>query len=215
MGSPGAQDELASVVDLGSGAGAAGFVGKISEVSWIQRCREILFRQSAGGVDISQRDLDLHLLRAQDLNYHMDDVELLSVDEDRVDALEWPPLEEAMALSKAFFDSLYAVFPFIDQDQFYDVLNHFPRHKAGLSWDERRWLSMANLVFGLGSRWLHLAAPESEFGSEDHLLYYARARSLGLDHRLLFDHPTLEQIQALGLLAGYLFVNNSIARLVF
>ena len=51
----------------------------------------MLFRQSAGGVDISQKDLDLHLIRAQDLNYHMDDVELLSVDESRIDALAWPP----------------------------------------------------------------------------------------------------------------------------
>lgn len=214
MGSPGAQDELSTLVDLGSGAGAAGFVGKISEVSWIQRCREILFRQSAGGADISQRDLDLHLLRAQDLNYHMDDVELLSVDEDRVDALEWPSLPNATMLSKAYFDSLHGIFPFIDEDQYYDVMNHFPRQIAGLSWDERRWLSMANLVFGLGSRWLYLSAPDNEYGSEDHLMYYARARALGLDHRLLFDHPTLEQVQALGLLALYLFVNNSISRLV-
>ncbi len=145
----------------------------------------------------------------------MDDVELLSIDEDRVDALEWPPLEVALVLSKAYFDSLYTVFPFMDEHQFYDVLHHFPRYTTSLSWDERRWLSVANLVFGLASRWLHLTAPESNFGFEGHLIYYARARSLGLDHRLLFDHPTLEQIQALGLLAGYLFVNNSIARSMF
>ena len=214
VGSPGAQAELSTVVDLGNGAGGTGFVGKISEVSWIQRCREILFRQSAGGIDISQRDLDLHLLKAQDLNYHMDDVELLSVDEDRVDALKWPSLNVATILSEAYFDSLHVVFPFIDRDQFYNVMNHFPRHARGRSWDERRWLSMANLIFGLSSRWLHLAAPAGEYGSDDHLMYYARARALGLDHRTLFDHPTLEQVQALGLLALYLFVNNSIARSV-
>ena len=189
-------------------------MGKVSEVSWIQRCWEILFRRSAGEVDISQKELDLHLVRAQVLNYHMDDVELLSVDEDRVDALAWPPWETAKVLSEAYFHSLHHVFPFIDQDQYHDVMNRFPRHTPGLSWHERRWLSMANLVFGLGSKWLHLASPDLEHGSDDHLMYYARARALGLDHRTLFDHPTLEQVQALGLLALYLFVNNSIARFV-
>ena len=214
VGSPGAQDKLSSVVNLGSGAGASGYVGKTSEISWIQRCREILHRKSPVGATISQRDLDLHSLRAQDLNYHMDDTVLLSVDEDRVEVLGWPSSKSATALSQAFFDSLHCVFPFIDRDQYYDAMQRFPCGRPGLSWDERRWLSMANLVFGLGSKWLYLAESETECGSQDHLMYYARARALGLDHRLLFDHPTLEQVQALGLLALYLFVNNSIARSV-
>lgn len=214
VGSPGAQDELASVVDLGSGAGAAGFVGKVSEVSWIQRCREILFRQNSGGIEISQRDLDLHLIRAQHLNYHMDDFELLSVDEESVVPLERPPLDTAVALSEAYFDSLHNIFPFVDADQYREIIQQYAYHTPSASLDERRWLSTANVIFGLGSKWLHLTSPEGQNLAEDHLMYYARARGLGLDHRLSFDHPTLEQVQALGVLALYLFVNNSIARFV-
>ena len=217
MGSPGAQDELASIVNLGSGAGAAGFVGKVSEVSWIQRCREILFRQNSGGIEISQRDLDLHLVRAQHLNYHMDDFELLSVDEESMvplDAFYRPPLQEAVALSEAYFGSLHNIFPFVDPDQYREIIRRYSEHSPSASLDERRWLSTANVIFGIGSKWLHLAAPESGYRAEAHLRYYARARALGLDHRLSFDHPTLEQVQALGVLALYLFVNNSIARFV-
>lgn len=214
VGSPGAQDELASVVDLGSGAGAAGFVGKVSEVSWIQRCREILFRQNSGGIEISQRDLDLHLIRAQHLNYHMDDFELLSVDDESLGALDRPPLKTAVELSEAYFDSLHTVFPFVDADQYREIIQQYFHHPPSASWDERRWLSTANVIFGLGSKWLHLAAPESTYRAEDHLTHYARARALGLDHRLPFDHPTLEQVQALGVLALYLFINNSIAKFV-
>jgi hypothetical protein len=214
VGSPGAQDELASVVDLGSGAGAAGFVGKVSEVSWIQRCREILFRQNPGGIEISQRDLDLHLIRAQHLNYHMDDFELLSIDEESLGPLDRPPLTTAVELSEAYFDSLHNVFPFVDADQYREIIQQYFRRPLSASWDERRWLSTANVIFGLGSKWLHLAVPESTYRAEDHLTYYARARALGLDHRLPFDHPTLEQVQALGVLALYLFINNSIARFV-
>ena len=221
VGSPGAQDELVSVVDLGSGAGAAGFVGKVSEVSWIQRCREILFRQNSGGIEISQRDLDLHLIRAQHLNYHMDDFELLSVDEESVVPLERPPLDTAVALSEAYFESLHNIFPFVDADQYREIIQQYAYHTPSASYhtpsaslDERRWLSTANVIFGLGSKWLHLTSPEGQNLAEDHLMYYARARGLGLDHRLSFDHPTLEQVQALGVLALYLFVNNSIARFV-
>ena len=174
----------------------------------------MLFRASAGGIDISKRDMDLHLERAQDLNYHMDDGELLAVDEESVNAFDLPSIEMARVFSEAYFDSLHNVFPFIDQEQFRQVLLHLPQQSAGLGWAERRWLSTANLVFALGSKWLHLAQPSDLNNADDHLLYYARARATGLDHRILFDHPTLEQVQALGVLALYLFVNNSISRQV-
>src|ERR1700733_1738229 len=42
VGSPGTQDQLSEAVDLGRGTGAAGFMGKMSEVSWIQRAKEHL-----------------------------------------------------------------------------------------------------------------------------------------------------------------------------
>jgi hypothetical protein len=186
-------------------------------VSWIQRCREILFRQNSGGIEISLRDLDLHLIHAQHLNYHMDDFELLSVDDANMaplDVFYRPPRETAIALSDAYFNSLHTIFPFVDADQYRETIQQYSHHAPSASWDERRWLSTANVIFGLGSKWLHLAAPESGYLAEDHLTYYARARALGLDHRLSFDHPTLEQVQALGVLALYLFVNNSIARSV-
>ena len=51
-------------------------------------------------------------------------------------------------------------------------------------------------------------------GLHNHIEFYARARALGLDHRVVFDHPVLEQIQSLGLLGFYLYINGSIARQV-
>ena len=147
----------------------------------------------------------------------MDDFELLSVDEETMvplDAFYRPRLKEAVALSEAYFSSLHNVFPFVDSDQYREIIQRYSQHSPSASLDERRWLSTANVIFGLGSKWLHLAVPESGYRAEDHLRFYARARALGLDHRLSFDHPTLEQVQALGILALYLFVNNSIARFV-
>ena len=39
VGSPGKQGELSKGVDLEYGGGAAGFIGKASPISWVQRCK--------------------------------------------------------------------------------------------------------------------------------------------------------------------------------
>ncbi len=158
------------------------------------------------------KELDEHDSSNQDLNYYIDDANLLLVDEDEVNPLDWPPPDVALRLSMAYFDTLHTCFPFIDKTNFLNTLASFRQGRSSVSWNERRWLSMANLVFAVGSKHLNMgiraAIPED-------LTYYARARALGLDHRLLFDHPLFEQIQALGILGLYLFVNHSVARFVF
>ena len=43
--------------------------------------------------------------------------------------------------------------------------------------------------------------------AEHHLIYYARAQALGLDHRIHFDHVDIERVEELGLIAFYLLLN--------
>ena len=45
VGSPGAMDKSAPMVSLGTGAGASGYIGKGSEISWLQRALEYLSLQ--------------------------------------------------------------------------------------------------------------------------------------------------------------------------
>jgi hypothetical protein len=40
VGSPNHQGVLTAPVDLGEGGGAKGFIGKASEISWLEGCRE-------------------------------------------------------------------------------------------------------------------------------------------------------------------------------
>lgn len=47
---------------------------------------------------------------------------------------------------------------------------------------------------------------------DTHQDYYARARALGLDHRVVFDHPDIDQVQGMGLLSLYLLFNGSVTR---
>ena len=213
VGSPGALDQLTSLVELGAGDGAAGFVGKTSEISWLHRVRTQLFERHP-----SQHTRPAHpanLNTTPELDYHMEDANLLLINEDVVDALRWPQHDLAERLSRACFASLDGVFSFLDEKEFFKTLAAFPRGTQIISWAHRRFLGMANVVFAIGVRRLATAdiLSHGDFaGSEDHLVYYARARALGVDHRMLFDHPLFQQVQALGLLAVYLLVNNSVAR---
>jgi hypothetical protein len=217
VGSPGAQDQLTDAVDLGRGTGSAGFMGKMSEVSWIQRAKEHLLAMPLApgeNMETMQIQYDRHTRDAKKSNYFMDDFDLLSVDEDHVIAEEMPPQELSFILAEACFHAIQGAFAFVHREQFLDALAHFPRKQSPLSWVERRWLALANLVFALGAKWLQQTEPDGGLFVHNHLEFYARARALGLDHRIVFDHPVLEQVQSLGLLAFYLFVNGSIFRYV-
>ncbi|KAK6363907.1 uncharacterized protein PV06_11576 [Exophiala oligosperma] len=138
---------------------------------------------------------------------------LLSVDEDYLGAVQRPVDSAAQILSEAYFHALQGVFGFITREQFLQDLAQFPAQGILLSWDQRRWLALANLVWAIGSKWSHVAKlDDQDLHAKSHLVYYARARALGLDHRVLFDHPNGEGVQAIGLLSFYWFQNGSISR---
>ena len=76
----------------------------------------------------------------------------------------------------------------------------FPKQRSMPSWAERRWLALANLIWSTGSKWLEISQLVIPNFAEHHPVYYARARTLELDHRILFDHPEIERIQGIGFL---------------
>jgi hypothetical protein len=219
VGSPGAMDRLAPIVSLGIGSGASGYVGKCSEISWIQRVQEHLSRQHESNAHIFS-EVHEDYPHGSHLDYHMDEANLLAVDEESVDPMEVPPLPIALTLAESYFETVHGSFPLISKDHFINDLVRRFHHSPPFSWEQRRWLSMANVIFAVGAKWIYLTRPRSKdvqapnVGAGDHIVYYARARSLGLDHRLILDHPLLEQIQALGILGLYLIVNHQISRYV-
>lgn len=218
VGSPGRQGELSKGVDLEYGGGAVGFIGKASPISWLQRCKEHLAPISSPSrlrdpIETTQTQLDQHDAAANKFNYYLDDADLLSVDEDVVSE-DIPPPEIAYLLAEACFHSLQGAFMFNYRAEFLETLSHFPPNRPTLSWTQRQWLATANIVFAIGARWLQYTRMDDVIARYNHIEFYARARALGLDHRVVFDHPVLEQIQSLGLLGFYLYINGSIARQV-
>lgn len=194
-------------IDL-RGNGTVGFVGKISELSWIARACSYLDYSST--LEISMKEtIDDHYSATQ-FNYYTDDDNLLSIDEDNVDALHWPGDVTVKILSEAFFHALHGIFDSFSREQFLTDLDGFLRSTHPLSWDQRRWLGVANLTWAIGSKWMNLSMLNDDPTIESHLVYYARARALGIDHRIMLDHPGLQGVRALGLLSVYLFINGSI-----
>lgn len=145
--------------------------------------------------------------------------------EDYVDPHSIPSWQVAQLLTEAYFHSIQGSFRFIEREQFLRALWHIYDHATittALDWSQRRTLALANVMWAIGAKWMEMTRPglqnlyENE-GSpliENQLMHYARARALGLDHRVQVDHPNLEMVEGMALLSFYLLSNGSIHRSV-
>ena len=213
LGSPIRQGELQYVVDLNHGAGMTGYVGGMSEVSWMQRAREYLLGSSSAGTSYETPSQGApYSAQAFDLTYFMDGADLLSVDEDQLVSEPLPPTAAALMLSEAYFHAIQGAFQFVERDWFLRELEKLLKGTEQPSWAQRRTLGLVNIVWAVGAKWLQLTQLSGQTLAADHLTYYARARALGLDHRMLFEHPDVEMTQAIGVLGFYLLINGSIQR---
>ena len=156
---------------MGRGRGAVGFIGKISEVSWIARAYSYLLAPAGEDLGIQEKLSDR--TPATQLSYFMDDEDLLSLNEDYVDALHWPGDLTARILCEAFFHALHGIFDCLARERVLAELDGFPRNRRSLSWDQRRWLATTNLMWAIGSKWLQQAKLNDDPGMENHLVYYA------------------------------------------
>jgi hypothetical protein len=213
VGSPGHQGELGRIVSLDLGGGASGFIGKISESSWVQRAFEQL-RGHQVNTPAKQRAAEIidSIATTTDFVYYMDDTNVLSINEDLVDQYHWPSHAAIVILSEACFHAMQGAFHFILREQFLQDVYVLSATSKVPDWSQVRGLALANLVWAVGAKWLQNTQLGQEVEKEDHLIYYARARALGLDHRVMVDHPDIERVQSIGLLAFYLLINGSITR---
>lgn len=200
------------------GSRAAGFFGKNSEVSWIQRLESNVDReyalslspvtpvQSAGSQNQGSnhkpsRDVSIHLM-----NYHLDDLDIPQLDES--DPYAVPPRNVADEYLNAYLTFVHPSFPAIRRTtyvaqyrQFYDVPSNPPR----------KWLGILNMIFAIGCRYCHLDKQPSHAG-EDDAVFFARARKLVFDNNVLFDHADLQQIQLEFLISLYLLCSGQLNR---
>ncbi|EXJ64334.1 hypothetical protein A1O7_00670 [Cladophialophora yegresii CBS 114405] len=211
-----------------------GFMGKNSEITWLQRLRE---QNKYGDVQQDQQgnakqkrlvgmsaasltskrpvgDTQIPLSEAdsgftiQDSSYHMDDMSIFTYD--AVDTYELPPPEIADHLFNAYMQRVHSSFPFVGR---LNLTSQFRRVISGtVQRPPEKWLAIINLIFAIGAKYSHLINADWKGDERDHLIYFTRARLLTINSETIFQHPDLQMIQVLSLMSLYLLCNSQINR---
>lgn len=201
---------------------ATGFMGKNSELTWIQRLK----RQTTYGSDESDDEIPeskltegnksapfhdsygTNLTPISESTYHCDDIDVFIYDE--VNQYEFPPNQIAICLFRSYMDSVHPSFPILGKttftDQFYKKLEKENMRPGD------NWLSIINLVFAIGAKYSHLVQAEWRGDDRDHLIYFTRARKLGFNNQSILAHADLQRVQIAGLMAFYFTAVNQINR---
>lgn len=214
-------DNVDEDVNRDENSRAAGFFGKNSEVSWMQRLETNVDRESvlsaspvtpllsaSSPLAVSNkrpgsRDVSIHMM-----NYHLDDLAIPPLDDS--DPFTVPPRAVADEYFNTYLAFVHPTFPAIRRTtyvaqyrQFYDLASSPPRN----------WLGILNMIFAIGCWYCQLSKPDIS-SRENPSIYFARTRKLVFDQDSLFEHPDLQQTQLELLISVYLLALGQINRYV-
>lgn len=188
---------------------ATGFVGKTSEVQWLRAVMAHLGRQETAFT--GYRPPGSVTENVSSFSFYLDSD---SIALDFVDPYALPTPEIALQLLTCYERTIHSTFPILSTkalDNFGQCLN-IMRDSGQAPHLTLKWQGILNLVFALGARYSHLvqATWRAEIG--DHLVYHARACVFGLHD--LKTHPSVVDVQGVGLLALYYLAIGHISRCV-
>ncbi|KAJ6011207.1 hypothetical protein N7451_002619 [Penicillium sp. IBT 35674x] len=210
IGSLEAIDRVEEDLNRNENTRATGYMGKNSEVTWMQRLqREAEHRAHGlpGSLEPGQSkrqddDLALHAV-----NYHLDDLDINVPGP--IDVYAVPPRKHADHLFDAYLRTVNPFFPIINRPLFTAQYKTFYESNAQPG---DKWLAILNMIFAIGSKHSHLVEAPWRGDDKDHFLYLNRARFLSMNGEVLFSHPDLQQVQVEGLIAFYLLSSDQINR---
>ncbi|KAJ5643764.1 uncharacterized protein N7484_006271 [Penicillium longicatenatum] len=210
IGSLEAIDRVEEDLNRNENSRATGYMGKNSEVTWMQRLqREAEHRSQGlpGSLEPGQSkrqddDLALHAV-----NYHLDDLDINAPGP--IDVYAVPPREQADHLFDDYLRTVNPFFPIINRPLFTAQYKTFYESNAQPG---DKWLAILNMIFAISSKHSHLVEAPWRGDEKDHLLYLNRARTLSMNGDVLFSHPDLQQVQVEGLIAFYLLSSDQINR---
>lgn len=210
VGSLDAIDRVDEDLNRDENTRATGYMGKNSEVTWMQRLRREAEQRSQMQPGTYEPDLDsprdgdfaLHAV-----NYHLDDMDITPPGP--VQTYWIPPRHLADQLFEDYLNTVHPFFPIISRPLFRAQYKNF-FEKAARPGD--KWLAILNLIFAIAAKHAHLRQAPWRGSEQDHLYYLTRARILSIDGDTLFSHPDLQQVQVEGLVAFYLLASDQINR---
>lgn len=210
------------------GVKMTGFMGKNSEVTWLQRVRQEIksdppddphadrAKRIPGSFYSPQQRSDTNMpgheaeedLTIQDSSYHLNDLAIVSYD--AVDMYEIPPTELAQTMFDTYMRRVHPSFPIVGR---INLINQFAKFlQKPASRPPPKWLAILNLIFAISARYSHLIQASWRGDDRDHLIYFTRARLLAIDNETLLNHPDLQMIQIIALMSFYLMSTDQINR---
>lgn len=204
VGSLNALDQVEYDANLTEESRATGYVGKSSEITWLQRLQqEILQRTSPHDKDSTMGDYS----GPHEVNYHIDDFDI-GVSEPI--QMYWvPPRSLADRLFDTYMHVAHPYIPILNRPLFCSQYERF-FDRPELPGD--KWMAILNIVFAIATNYAHTAKLSWRGDPKDHLRYLTRARMLSMSGDDLFRHPDLQQVQVEGLIAFYLLSTDQIHR---
>ncbi|KAJ9223174.1 transcriptional regulator family: Fungal Specific TF [Paecilomyces variotii] len=203
IGSLEAIDRVEEDLNRGEEARATGYIGKNSEISWMQRLHleaEQRSKKEPGTAETEEFSLP-------SMNYHLDDMDITV--EGPVDLYWMPSRPLANQLFQDYLRTVHPYFPIINRPHFTAQFRTFYEQNPRPG---DKWLAILNLIFAIAAKHAHLIQASWRGDSRDHLVYFTRARILSLNGDVLFSHPDLQQVQVEGLIAFYLLSSDQINR---
>jgi hypothetical protein len=194
-------------------ARAAGYMGKISAVRWVQSATN----QLAQDLDDDKKRHQSHAMKSDNAfisaTYHANDTHFPIIDPDEVNPLELPDTRTAEALIEVYFAKVHPFFPIVSERDFRRSFEaYMKRAPLELSYERQGWLCILNVIFAIAAKFAHITNADYQGDNRDHLPYYSRARALGIDNRTLHRDPDLQHTSCLGLISLYLLVIDQINR---
>lgn len=196
-----------------SGQKFQAFMGQSSEEKWIQRLEKEL---PESPTDEWRFLPSHHSSSAHDgssnpsPSAHADEVDARIGNE--IDPFSLPIRSTADRLVSVFFATIYPSFPIIHQTYFSNRYEDcFPMAPIDGSKDHS-FLVMLQIILAIGAVHAHTVKAEWAGDERDHLLYFARARTLGVESGMLNETVFHEQVQIFGLAGMYFMATNQTNR---
>ena len=196
-----------------SGRKYQAFVGQSSEEKWIQRLEKELPESPAdewgflyGFHSPSASDGSSSPKRSGRAEDEDDGIG------DQVDPDSLPMRSTADRLVDVFFTTIHPSFPILDQAHFANQYEECFSAEQRETGNDRTFLVMLYIIFAIGAVHAHTIKSDWAGDDRDHLLYFARARALGVETGILNESIYHEQVQIFGLGGMYFMVTNQTNR---
>jgi len=233
VGSTGSMDHIREEINGDNSPYPTGYMGKSSEVVWIQRVAQQLAEEAKeASADITgirtntsscdspfpypstkRTSYDSAIVddeyQFQTPAYHLDDLSV-SISGSQIDPYLLPDKKIADQLINAYFTTFHPSFPIVSKKLFIEQYETF--FKTFPPGSSRRWLGMLNLKFAVGSLYAKLVNVDWRRDDTEHLKYFGRARLLCLDEGSLLEIADLQQVQIMGMAGMYMMASNQTNR---